>query len=639
MPTYGESADRGFFLRNGGYFWAINDHVDLLLQADVFSKGGWRLAGSTSYNKRYRYSGTFGIEYGLQKFGMEFDPGYRKESNFWVRWDHNQTINPQATLKADVSAGSSNFLSANSYNEQEYLTNTLKSTINYNQAFANRPWRLNLTADQSQNTLTKQVVLGLPTVTVTRSRFFPFKGKNAVGDKWYHKIGANYTMNLKNQISGPDSLIPNLILKPQDPIRLVEINEVTQDTSVTEQRALDYYRNGVMHSVPITTQFNAFKYMNIAPSLNFNEYWYIKERIYSWDADSAEVEYADNYGFYTARAASFNLTTSTRLYGIFQLKGKRNSALRHTLMPSLGYVYKPDYSEDFWGYFREVQVDTMGRTQRFSRFEGSMFGGPSAGEQQQVNFNLNNVLELKFRSKEADQDTTVKDPWTRLTLLDAFGVSAFYNFAADSLKLSPISLNARTNFLNNTFSLNWNGSVDPYAVSPTGQRLAMYRYERNGRLGRLSSMTLALNARFQSKRDKGSVVEKEKRIPEDEWRDIQYFRDLYVDFNIPWTVNLSYNLNYSNSGIMRDTTMTLNFNGDFNLSPKWKVGFTSGYDFNAKDFSYTSVSIYRDLHCWEMSMTWIPFGQRKSYNLSINVKSATLKDLKLTKRRDWQDRF
>ena len=645
MPTYGNSADRGFFLRDGGYYLAISDHLDLLLKGDIFSKGGWRLAGSTSYNKRYKYVGTLGMEYGFQRYGEPADGDkYREQRNFWVRWDHKQTISPQATLNASVNAGSSDYYSNNSYNEKEYLSNTLKSTVNFNQAFANSTWRLNVTLDHSQNTQTREMSLGLPTLAVTKGRFFPFKGANSTGDKWFTKIGASYSMNLKNQITAPDSVIPQLFLNPNSQVTLLDITELESgffDTTITTKRGLDYFKNGISHSIPVSLQLNAFKkYVNIVPSLNLRDRWYIKEKIKTWNADSAKVLSEDRYGFFAAHDFDFSVNTSTRLYGIFNLKGARKTMLRHTLQPAIGYRYRPDYSTAGWNVFRTVQSDTSGKTVQYSRYEGALFGGPAAGAEQVMNMSINNVLELKLRSKEAEKDTTIKDPWTRITLLDAFSLSSSYNFAADSLKLAPLNMNARTNLLNNKLNVVWSGVVDPYAVNAAGQRIDTFRYALNGRIGRLSSMNLALGTRFQSKSKTGPELDEDgKKIPEDQLNDLQYFRDLYVDFNVPWNVSVNLLLNYTNTGKFRDTTLTVNFNGDVNLSPKWKVGFTSGYDFSNMDFSYTSISIYRDLHCWEMSMTWVPFGIRKSYNLSLNVKSSTLKDLKLTKRRDWQDRF
>jgi hypothetical protein len=643
MPQYGEAADRGFFLRNGGYYFAINEYVDFLLAGDIFSKGGWRLEGKTNYNKRYQYNGAFSLSYGVQEFGEPADGSlYRKESNFWVTWQHKQNIDPQTTLNASVNAGSTNYLAQNSYDEQQYLSNTLKSSVTFNHAFPNSGWRINATLDHTQNNRNKEVSMGLPTVALTRARFFPLKGRNSVGNKWYHKVGASYSMNLKNQITAPDSLIPQLLLNPGGNLTMVEINEGIggKDTVTTTQRGLDFFRNGVMHTVPISTQFNLLQYINIAPTFNYRERWYFKERQKTWDLDSNKVDLNDTYGFFTARDFDFNLNASTRLYGIFDLKSKKGTMVRHTFLPAVGYRYRPDFSNPGWNVYRTVQTDTAGTLTPYSRFENSLFGSPSAGAEQAMTFSIGNVLEMKYRNKAAEKDTTIKDPWTRLTLLDNFSLSSSYNFAADSLNLQPVAMSARTNFLNNKLTLNWNGTLDPYAVNAQGRRIDTYRMDLNGRIGRLSNMSLALGTRLTSKNKKGQdPAETDSQLARNPNQDLRFFRDLYVDFEVPWTFNVNYILNYTNSGIRKDTTMTLNFSGDFNLSPKWKFGYTSGYDFSNKDFSYTSVTIYRDLHCWEMSMTWVPFGIRKSYNVSLNVKSSTLKDLKLTKRRDWQDQF
>jgi lipopolysaccharide export system protein LptA len=649
MPTYGEATDRGFFLRNGGYYFALNDNFDLMVRGDIFSKGGWRLEASTDYNKRYSFSGGFQAEYGVQKYGESTDPNYREERNFWVKWRHNQTINPQADLKADVSVGSSNFFKNNSYNEQEYLTNTLKSTVNFNQRFANSPFRLNVQLSQSQNTQTSIVNLGLPTVTVTRSRWLPFKGKNATGDKWYHKVGLTYSANVKNQITVPDSLVADVLFNPTGYVTLT--TEQDDTTVTTSQRALDYFSNGLVQTIPISTQLNVLQYVTLTPTFNYSEYWYIKSVEKTFNPTRNLVETENIYGFTTARDFRFNFNTATRLYGVYQFKkSKRSRAIRHTLQPSIGYTYRPDFGKENWGYFQTVQSDTLGNELTYSRFEGSVVGGPSAGEQQTLSFVLNNILEMKYKKLGEDVDTTKKDQYTRMNILDNLGMNVSYNFAADSLNLSPVSLSARTNILNNKFSIQLNGAIDPYSVSPTGRRTNTFRLERNGKIGRLSTFSMAFNTGLTSKKGKvkaqaplvgaGPQVNPNPGvIPDDEWNSMQYYRDLYVDFNIPWRLNLSYLLSYSNNGIRKDTNMTVNFNGDLNLTPKWKIGFTSGYDFNQSDFSYTSFTIFRDLHCWEMSMTWVPFGERQSFNLAINVKSATLKDLKLTKRRDWQDRF
>lgn len=656
FPTYGESADRGFFLRDGGYYWAINDYVDLQLTGDIFSKGGYRLALSSTYNKRYRYIGSFGIEYGVQKFGEKGDPDFSKATNFFVRWnDHQQTITPHLKLTANVQAGTSDYLSANSYNEREYLTNTLKSNITLNKTFANSPWNMVLNLDHSQNTQTKLVQIGYPNLVISRSRFFPFKSKKGISkNAWYEKIGLNYTGNLQNTISAPDSFVIGFLLRPKTaqflhtPI-ISDGDTIGWDT--TQVLANEYVRNGMAHRIPVSTNLTLAKYINLTPSFNYNEYWYFNTLEKVYNSVDNEVESIITPGFATARDFNASVNASTRIYGIYEFRNERKTHIRHTVLPSVSYTYQPDFGDSTWGYYRTVQSDSLGNTQRYSRFERSSVGGPASGERQSVNFNLSNQFEMKRLkraedlAKEKGKDTTQTgapekkiDPWIRSKLIDNIGVSTNYNFAADSLKLAPFTFNARTTLANNLISIQSNATMDPYKVDVNGRKYDEFLLATGGRLGRLTSLTFAVTASLRSKKRVGEVKPSED-VPEDEMAHVLYYRDLYVDFSVPWTLNLNYNFRYSNTGLNRDTTQTVNFTGDFNLTPKWKLGYTTGYDFSNKDISYTSLTIYRDLHCWEMSVNWIPFGARKSYNFAINVKSSTLKDLKLTRRRDWQDRF
>ncbi|HHG85568.1 MAG TPA: LPS-assembly protein LptD, partial [Bacteroidetes bacterium] len=274
MPTYGEAAARGFFLRNGGYYFALNDNFDLAFRGDIFSRGGWRVEAATTYNKRYAFKGNFKLEYALQRFGEKTDPAYREQKNFWVKWDHKQKITPQTDFTATVSLGSNNFFSNNSYDQRDRFSNTLKSTVNFNQRFANSPWRLNAQLSQSQNTQTRNVTLGLPTLDLSRTRWLPFKGPNATGKKWYHKIGLGYKATVKNQISVIDSLVDDVLFHPNATVTQV-IEQGDSMVSVVGP-ALDYFSNGMIQSIPVSTQLTILKYITASPSLSYNEYWYIK---------------------------------------------------------------------------------------------------------------------------------------------------------------------------------------------------------------------------------------------------------------------------------------------------------------------------------------------------------------------------
>lgn len=439
----------------------------------------------------------------------------------------------------------------------------------------------------------------------------------------------------EKQVSAADSVLAQIFQNPTGNILVEQVSN--GDTTQIEKRSLDYLNSGISHAIPIATQLNVATYINIQPSINYREYWYNRTSDYTYDPNTQEVKSKYVYGFATARDFNANLTASSRIYGLFGGGGKRGTTVRHTFQPSVGYAYKPDFSDDIWGFYQTVQVDSTGKTDRYNRFAGGIQGSPGAGEQQEINATLNNILEMKYRTRVAEQDTAIKDPYTRLTLIDNFGIGGKYNFAAKTFKVSPITFNARTNILNNKFNFQIFGALDPYAVNASGTRIDTFLYDYNRSLVRLSSFTFTFNTVLASKKVDGTKTS--KTATSQELNELKLYRDLYVDFQVPWKLTLSTNLGYTNNGKTKDTTMTVNATGDFNMTPKWKIGFTTGYDFANSDFSYTSLTLYRDLHCWEMAMTWIPFGLRKSYNFTINVKSSTLKDLKLTKRRDWQDRF
>jgi len=648
MPQYGES-DRGFFLRDGGYYIAASDKFDLAFTGDIFSKGSWRLNAATNYNVLYKYDGRFSFDYALFKNGDETDPDPSITRDFKVNWNHNQKINPQTTLRANVNAGTSSYNQNANFNQNDYVAANLASSINLDKNFPNSRWRTTLRTALDQNTQTEKVTFNFPELTVNRPRLFPFKQLGKPGDQWYKKVGLSYQFNLRNSISVIDSLFDDVVLAPLDFVTLSTVNG--EDTLIETKRALDFYQNGAEHFIPLTGQLNLAKYINVSPRANFRESWYIKTVDKTYIDSTQSVVTTDKYGFAATRAFDLGIDASTRVFGVFQFKGKKQTAIRHTFSPTIGYTYKPDFSEERWNVFREVQTDSLGTTRPYSRFEGNSFAGPSAGESQSVSLRLGNVLEMKYKDPKLAKDTTAKDDYTRLKLLDSFGARGSYNFAADSLNLSFINLDARTSIFDNALAIQWTGIVDPYIVNADGNRINTFALEEYGKLGRLSTMTLALSTRLQSKRRAGNrgggVTDegeaKQERRPanmtDQAWSDVQYMRAAFIDFDIPWSLNLNYNLRYSNNGIRRDTTMTVNFSGDFNFTPKWKIGFNSGWDFSNKEFSPTSVTFFRDLHCWEFSGTWVPFGLRRSYQFSIGVRSSTLSDLKLSQQRNWQDRF
>lgn len=657
MPEWGEAADRGFFLRNGGYFWAINDTVDLEFRGDIFSKGGFRLQLGSHYNVRYKYSGSISWQTGYQKFGekwgpseLEQDESYSASLTHKFSWNHDQRINPTATLKAKVDIGSTDFNRNNSYNTQDYLSATLTSSVAYNQSFPNSPYRLAVTMTHDQNTQTGNVNLGLPSITFSKKYANPFKSKKGVSkDRWYEKIGYSYTMNAKNQVSAQDSLLlpifSGLFQKEQVELVTTEGAGDTATFDTTFASPTDYLRNGIQHSIPINANFSAFKYVNITPSVNYNEWWYFRtiRKVYDYSDNSVISDNID--GFATTRAFRADVSANTRIYVISQLKNsKRGMKFRYQFNPSIGYGYKPDFSDEIWGFYEDVLFDTAAVPTRYSRFEGNIFGGPTSGEQQSITFGLTNIIEMKYKKLKEDTSSSgkeKKDPFTLVRLIDNLRVNSSYNFAADSLNLAPFALSARTSLFQKKVNVQANATLDPYVFQlnedgTSGSRINQFVWNDRRGLGRITRASLAVNTGFQSKKKQGS--KRYDRLDQEKYRDVLAMYDSYVDFTVPWALKLGYNLSYSDNGINKDTVSAMVFSGDFNFTPKWKVVFSSGYDFIDKDFSYTRFSITRDMHCWEMSLNWVPFGDRQSYTFSLNVKNPTLKDLKLTKRSDWQDR-
>lgn len=687
LPSYGEQGDRGFYLKDLGYYWAVSDKVDLKMLMDVYTKGGYRLGLGSKYNNRYFYSGNILLQYSHIKFGEKIDPDYSLRNEFFVDWQHTQKVTPNTKFNANVRAGTSGFLTSQSYNQRDIVTNQLRSSINLSHKFTNSAWNLQANLNHAQNTQSRIVTLGLPEITLSRARGFPFKKVGRKNKFWnfLDNLGYSYQMNFKNTITVPDSLLGAALFRPTSKIESISIDPETNDTTVEYQDARDFYKNGIKHSIPISTKVTVAKYLNLSPTFKFNEYWYFREYEKTYTETQVVVPVYDtgstgsnsggtasdlfnknqftsypfgtvdkfyNNGFYATRDFNFNLSASTQFYGMYESTiSKRKAIVRQTINPTLAYNYKPDFSQPMWNVYRTVQVDTSGETDTYNRFKGGIFGSPSVGEQQQINFGVTNRFELKMLKKEVNPDSIAmvdpekkKDIYQKIVLLDNLGINGSYNFAADSLKLSQFNLNARTTLFDRKLNVQVDARLDPYQVrvdSSTSQVTHIDKFVWDSpqfSLGRVSSFTIALGTSFSSKRGGIKATEKRTRDQGVESADLMYYRAQYVDYDIPWTLNINYNLNYSNNGYRKDTTQNVRVTGDFSLTPKWKLTFSSGYNFSDKDFTLTRIGIRRDLHCWEMSMDWTPFGNYRSFLFTLAVRNPTLKDLKVTRRSDYQDR-
>ena len=628
IPQYGNDFSRGYFLRSGGYYFALSKYFDLALTGDIYSRGSWGLHTASSYVKRYRFRGTLDLDYSVNKYGLSFDPAYSQNKGFLLTWNHSQDAkaHPGSNFSANVRLGTSDYLSNNSYSSS-YLTNQLSSSVSYSRAFTGTPFSLSAALRHDQNIQTHVVDLTLPEATLSMSRIYPLKKLVDDDQNPLSQFGINYTMSTRNYVSTTDSLL-------------------------FQNSTLDKFQNGFSHVIATSAPVKLFKYFTLTPSFNYTENWFFQTIRKEYDPDTLITSSIDTSGetiydttvtlvrvdtipgFKAARYYNMSIGLSTKLYGLLQFHGKIK-AIRHVLTPTLSFNYTPDFSDPKWGYYGTYYPGNNLENVKYSIFEGGIYGSPPSGKVGSIGLSLGNNLEMKVYSKK----DSIKHE-KKIKLIESFSVSGSYNLAVDSLNLSDISFSGYTTLFDKV-KLNVSGSFDPYVLDSSGVNINQFEWDVNHRLGRFNGGNVSLSTSFQSKRKENPGLQTNKGTEEERemvWSD----PNAYIDFNVPWSFNVSYNLRVSNIPTIggRDsisTTQTTNFGGDVNITPNWKVQMTTGYDFQLKEFTYTSINIYRDLHCWEMSFQWIPFGLRKSYLFNLNVKSSVLQDLKLTRKRDWTE--
>jgi LptD protein len=606
IPSYGESNLLGFFLKDGGFYFGGSEKFDLALRGDIYANGSFGANALTNYRKRYKYSGSANVRYSrIIEGGLEI-PKSTYRNDFFVRWYHSQDekSKPGTRFSADVNAGSSTYNRYNGSATGDYLTNTFQSNISYSKTIANSPFNFSANARHNQNTQTKLVNVSLPELALNMNRIYPFKSKNAIGVKWHDKIGLSANVNARNDISAYDSVF-------------------------FTNKTLREMKNGVRVSVPIATSLNVLKYFTLTPAINTSSNIYFRTYNKRFDADTKTLVTDTITGIKTANEFSTSAGLSTRLYGDYFFRAKKLKQIRHVAIPTLSVSYRPDFSESQFGYYRNVVIDTLGTLRQYAIFENAIYGSPAAGRSALLSFSLNNTFEAKTKTM-SDSGAV----FSKHTLLDNFGVAFSYNAAVKTYNWSNISLAARTKLFKH-LDLNSFASLDPYQINDDAVRIEKFEWNK-GRIGRLTSASVAVSTSLRSKEKKTKPAEA-KNATDDEMDYINTHRDAYVDFDAPWNLNVYYNLNYIKPGYTATFTQSISFNGDISITPKWKLSATSGYDFTTKKITLTSVNVYRDLHCWEMRFNWVPFGFRQSFSIDINVKSATLRDLKLSRKKDWYD--
>ena len=630
VPSWGESANRGFYFENGGFYWGINEYVDLQLVGDIYTRGSWAIKPTVRYNKRYAYNGSFSGSYAVNKIGTKGSADYNESTDFKVRWVHKQDpkARPKSSFSADVYIVSSNYNKYNAISSNEYLSNTFQSSVAY-QASIGSLFNFTANASHSQNTLTRVMTVTLPEFTLNMNRVYPFKNVgNPAKKRWYKDLYISYTANAKNYVSMADSLF----FKPN---------------------WLDNLQNGIQHRVPISMPVKLFKHITWTTSATFLDRMYFRYFEKQWvdDPTMANGGYVRTDTINQFRNVfSFDVssTLTTKLYGMVNFKKGPIRAIRHVFTPSIGISYNPDYSRDFWNYYG-TYYDANGIEQLYSMFQGNIYGTPPSGKAGRINYSFGNNLEIKVPSKK-DTITGLK----KVKLIEDLSFSGSYDMAKDSLNFSYLSVNGRTTLFKN-LSVRYSSIWDPYILDSLGKKqLNQFEWDVNKRLFRKNSVTwnfslsYSLNNDTFKKKNGAKNTKRNMNSPlasEQEMNDIRSNPEDYIDWTTKWALSLSYNLTLSNNPtffnyLMQDNRkviQTLGINGNINLSENWKVSVQTGWDFEQKKLSYTSMTIYRDLHCWEMRFNWIPLGTYKSWNFTINVKASALQDLKLSKKKDYRD--
>ena len=664
MPTYGDEMEKGFYLRDGGYYFAISDKMDLKLLGEIYTKGSWGLSAASNYRKRYRYSGQFFFSYQNTVTGERNMPDYAKETSFKLQWSHSQDqkANPFSSLKASVNFATSSYEQNNltsMYNPQTRTQSTRTSSVSWSTQFSSIGMSINAGMRVNQNMRDSTIGMSLPELTVSIAQFYPFKRKKRAGEeRWYEKISMSYTGNMVNEIN-------------------------TKENKLMHSSFAKDWKNGMQHQIPIKANFNLFGYLTLTPSFNLTDRTLFSKVNKSWDQVNQREVVDTITGFYNVYNWNMSIGASTKLYGFWipnrKIFGDKIQAIRHVLTPTASFSYAPDFGAARYGYWKEYQkTDAEGNVTMvaYSPYSIGAYSAPSKGKQGTLNFELGNNLEMKVKS---DDDST---GFKKISLIDEFRLSSYYNFAADRQPMGPVSATLRLK-LSKSYTLNLSSSFASYVyeVDSLGNIVESDHttYWQKGKIGRFQGISQNLSYTLNNekvmnfiKRLRGEKVDKKKdkkkRGDEDEdWendmetnidKDMEKAKhvsrkqgsdkaetddDGYMAFKMPWNLSIGYNINMSenrdkskfNYNTMRypyQFTQGLNFSGSLSISDGWNINFSSGYDFDAKKISMTTASLSRDLHCFNMSCT-VVLAPYTSYNFSFRCNAATLTDaLKYDKR-------
>lgn len=631
FPTIGENFNRGYFIQNGGYYFVINDNLDLAMLGDYYTNGSYGFRIENNYNKRYKFRGNFSFRYENLINGERGLPGYNKSTIFNLRWSHSKDSksNPNSRFSSSVNLGTSSYFreSLNQINTTNFLNNTLSSSISYSRTFPKYPSvNLSLSATHSQNTRTKSVNMTLPSLTASMERIYPFVKRNAVKKGIFQNINFQYSMRGDNRINSDDETI--------------------------SQKGLFYgAKSGIQHNIPISTNFKIAKHFNFSLGGNYSEVWTNQTiRKFDYDLLSESIPAQDTInGFDRFSKYNYSASVGTTLYGVFNFnKQNRLQSIRHVLNANVSYSNQPGFEK----YYDEYIIDAFGNTRTYSRFDGGLYGTPGNRKSSSVGITLRNTVEAKVKDDEKNDDEDFK----KIKILNNLNFTTNYNIVADSLNWSPVRMSAVVPLFDNKLSLNIGATFDPYALNEEKNRkINKFSINNNGPLFRMTSANMNWGYNFSSKNNKNKERNQQSNIPgmnikkgldedrnslikppelEDKKEEKSTKSDLYIT-EIPWTLNLRHSLTYLNNFQQREiSNNSIMASASVGLTPKWNINISSGYDFKNKGITYTNLGINRDLDSWEMNISWTPFGYRESWYFFIGVKSGLLRDLKYDKRRE-----
>ncbi len=665
MPTYGDETSRGFYLRDGGYYFAMSDKWDLKLLGEIYTKGSWGLSAATNYRKRYRYSGSFYFSYQNSVTGEKNMPDYVKSTSFKIQWSHRQDskANPYSSLSASVNFATTSYEPNNlnsMYNPQARTQSTRTSSVNWSTTFSSIGMSLSSTFNLNQNMRDSTIGLTLPDLNISIARFYPFKRKHAAGkERWYEKISVSYTGQLSNSISTKEDKLLH--------------SSLTKD-----------WRNGMKHNIPISGNFTLFDYLNLTASFNFTDRMYTQKYNRSWDEDNQKEKIDTVTGFHNVYDWSLSLSASTTLYGFYvpsrKIFGDKIQAIRHVFTPSVSFSYAPDFSTSHYGYYDTYQkTDANGNVSlvTYSPYTGTLYGVPGKGKTGSLSWDIKNNIEMKVRS---DDDST---GFKKISIIDELGASMSYNFAAKERPWSDLSTRLRLK-LSKSYTLNLSAVFATYAYEADSVGARPYIGNRTeyskGRFGRFQGMSQNLSYTLDNKKVanffkwlRGEKVKKDKDSDKDKEEydtgaetnvddkmeagkhgarkenagKAETDEDGYMLFNVPWSLSIGYGItmrentagrfNYDTMRYPYKFTQNLNVSGNVRISDGWNISFSSGYDFENHKISMTTASLSRDLHCFNMSCS-VVLAPYTSYNFSFRCNAATLTDaLKYDKRSSYSN--